>query len=312
MKILITGAAGYLGTKLTELLLQQEPNAYITGVDNFYHNNSQCILPFITNPRYEFKKLDLLDQSSYTSFKGYDVVIHLAALVGFPICEDHKYYSERINQMSLIDLITEIGEDAFLIYPTTNSGYGTTPSNTVCTEETPLNPVSYYGKTKMYAEEYIQQYHENSVRLRLATVFGTSYRLRNDLLVNSFVWKAYKDKYNVIYDGNAMRNYIHVVDVCQAMIFAIRNKDKMRGQVYNVGNDNINMSKLELAYKINQQCPHKIVEGDVGVDPDKRNYRVSSQKIYDLGFTCKYNLDHGIKELLKVYKAIDVPINGNY
>jgi nucleoside-diphosphate-sugar epimerase len=312
MKILITGGAGYLGTKLTEMLLEQDRSIEITAVDNFYHNNSQVILPFLTNPRYSFHKLDLLDTENYKTFQKYDAVIHLAALVGFPICEDHKLYATSINLDSVKHIIHNIRKDCLLIYPTTNSGYGTTSGDSACTEETPLNPVSLYGITKKQAEEYIAATHENSVRLRLATVFGSSYRLRNDLLVNSFVWKAYKDKYNVIYDGTAMRNYIHISDVCQAMIFTLQHRDKMRGQVYNVGNDSLNMSKLDLAYKIHQYLPHKIVEGQVGVDMDKRNYIVSSQKIYNLGFNCRFTLDYGIKELMKVYKAVDVPIFGNY
>lgn len=312
MNILITGGAGYLGTKLTELLLQEYDNIHITSIDNFYHNNSQVILPFLTDQRYSFKKLDLLDEQNYIGLKEYDVVFHLAALVGFPICEDHKFYSTRINLQSLEFLINNIRQDCLLIYPTTNSGYGTTTGDEPCTEETPLNPVSLYGRTKKDAEQYIEINHKKSIRLRLATVFGASYRLRNDLLVNSFVWKAYKDKYNVIYDGKAMRNYVHIYDVCQAMIFSLKNKDNMMGQVYNVGNDDLNMSKLDLANKINNHIPHKIVEGQVGIDMDKRNYIVSSKKIYNLGFSCKYDLDYGIKELLKVYKAIDVPIFGNY
>ena len=281
-------------------------------IDNFYHNNSQVILPFLTNPRYTFEKRDLLDSENYKDFQQYDVVIHLAALVGFPICESHKSYATSINLDSVKHLIHNIRKDCLLIYPTTNSGYGSTGGNSFCTEETPLNPVSLYGLTKKQAEEYIAANHKNSIRLRLATVFGASYRLRNDLLVNSFTWKAYKDKYNIIYDGHAMRNYIHIADVCQSFIFSIQHKEDMVNNVYNVGNDSLNMSKLDLAYKIHQYLPHKIVEGQVGVDMDKRNYIVSSQKIYNLGFNCRHTLDFGIKELMKVYKAVDVPIFGNY
>lgn len=310
--VLITGGAGYLGTKLTELLFKKYSDVKVTAIDNFYHNNNLSILPFLPNPNYTFRKSDLIDEGNYKDLHQFDVVFHLAALVGFPICEDHKLYATNINLNSVKNLISSIRKDCLLVYPTTNSGYGSTTGDLVCTEETPLNPVSLYGRTKRDAELYISNNHENSVRLRLATVFGVSYRLRNDLLVNSFVWKAYKDKYNVIYDGKAKRNYIHVVDVCEAMIFAMENQHKMKNDVFNVGNDQLNMDKLSLASKINQYIPHKIVEGEVGVDPDKRNYIVSSQKIYNLGFKCNYDLDYGVKELLKVYKAIDMPIFGNY
>lgn len=312
MKVLITGGAGYLGTMLTEMLFSKFRNIEITAIDNFYHSNQLAVLPFLTKERYTFIKSDLLDENNYKSFKEFDVVFHLAALVGFPICEDHKLYAKNINLESVKNVIKNIRPDCLLVYPTTNSGYGSTTGDSVCTEETPLNPISLYGVTKKQAEEYIKENHSNSIRLRLATVFGASYRLRNDLLVNSFVWKAFKDKYNVIYDGKAKRNYIHVRDVCDAMIFSMMNREKMAGEVFNVGNDTLNMDKLSLANKINKYLPHKIVEGEVGVDPDKRNYIVSSQKIYNLGFSCNYSLDYGINELIKVFKVIDMPIFGNY
>lgn len=312
MKILITGGAGYLGTMLTENLLRAFPSCSITCVDNFYHQNELAVLPFLSDSRYNFLKLDLMDVENYKSFNEYDVVFHLAALVGFPLCESHKTYARNINLESVKNIINNIRKDCLLVYPTTNSGYGSTTGNEVCTEETPLNPISLYGITKKDAEDYISKHHSNSVRLRLATVFGLSYRLRNDLLVNSFVWKAYKDKYNVIYDGRAKRNYIHVRDIAQAMIFCVQNKDKMISQVFNVGNDSLNMDKLSLAQTINTYVPHKIVEGEVGVDPDKRNYIVSSKKIYNLGFSCRFNLEYGIKELIKTFKVIDKPIFGNY
>ena len=312
MKILITGGAGYLGTMLTEMLFSRFRNIEITAIDNFYHSNQLAVLPFITKERYTFIKADLLDETNYKNFKDFDVVFHLAALVGFPICEDHKLYAKNINLESVKNVIKNIRPDCLLIYPTTNSGYGSTSGDTVCTEETPLNPISLYGLTKKQAEEYIKENHPNSIRLRLATVFGCSYRLRNDLLVNSFVWKAFKDKYNIIYDGKAKRNYIHVRDVCDAMMFSMMNRERMAGDVFNVGNDSLNMDKLSLANKINEYLPHKIVEGEVGVDPDKRNYIVSSQKIFNLGFSCNYSLEFGIKELIKVFKVIDMPIFGNY
>lgn len=312
MKILITGGAGYLGTMLTEMLFNRFIDIEITAIDNFYHSNHLAVLPFLTKERYTFIKADLLDENNYKNFKDFDVVFHLAALVGFPICEDHKLYAKNINLESVKNVIKNIRPDCLLIYPTTNSGYGSTSGDTVCTEETPLNPISLYGVTKKQAEEYIKENHPNSIRLRLATVFGCSYRLRNDLLVNSFVWKAFKDKYNIIYDGKAKRNYIHVRDVCDAMMFSMMNRERMIGDVFNVGNDSLNMDKLSLANKINEYLPHKIVEGEVGVDPDKRNYIVSSQKIFNLGFSCNYSLEFGIKELIKVFRVIDMPIFGNY
>lgn len=312
MKILITGGGGYLGTMLTKKLLEKYKHCEIVCIDSFYHRNEAAVLPFLTDPRYTVRKLDLVDTENCKNLQSFDVVFHLAALVGFPLCEDHKLLSIHTNLEITRHLLENIRKDCLFIYPTTNSGYGITKGDEVCTEETPLNPISLYGKTKKESELLIQKLHENSIRLRLATVFGVSFRLRNDLLINSFVWKAYKDKYNVIYDGKAKRNYIHVQDIADAFIFCLEHRDKMANSVFNVGNDSLNMDKLSLAEKINVLIPHKIVEAEVGVDPDKRNYIVSSKKLYDLGFSCKYDLEFGIKELVKTFRVIDSPVFGNY
>lgn len=311
MKILITGGAGYIGTMLTHKLLQETTHD-VTIIDNFMYGNETAVLPFLLNSRVEIRKADLLDSQNYKELLDFDIVVHLAALVGFPLCESHQTIAEQLNFGSVVTLLKNIRKDALLIYPTTNSGYGITKGDEVCTEDTPLNPVSLYGITKKKAEEYIAENHSNSIRLRLATVFGLSYRMRNDLLVNSFVWKAYKDKYNVIYDGHAKRNYIHIQDVADVFLFAIKNQQMMSGKVFNVGNDSLNMDKLSLATFISTIIPHKLVEGDVGVDPDKRNYIVSSKKLYDLGYSCKYDLEFGVRELLKAFKIVDKPVNGNY
>ena len=253
MKILITGAAGYLGTKITDYILRNYNDIEITGVDNFYHGNSRTIIPFLLNSRYTFIKQDLLDYSKYAKLNlhSFDIVLPLAALVGFPICEDHSHYSYQINFDSIQVLIQNLNPKTLVIYPNSNSGYGTVPEGVICTEDRQLNPISFYGKTKMWAEEYIRKSYDNYIILRLATVFGASFRPRNDLLVNNFVLKAMRDKYNVIYDGRAVRNYIHIGDIARAIDHCITNRNKMVGNIYNVGNDSLNMNKLELANKIN-------------------------------------------------------------
>lgn len=317
MRILILGCAGYLGTKITEHLLKAFPDVNITGIDNFYHGNNKTIIPFLFDSRYTFIKQDLLDYKKYDNLnlESFDIVLPLAALVGFPICEDHQHYSYQINYDAIQILLGRLNPTTLVIYPNSNSGYGTVPPGEICTEERQLNPISFYGKTKMWAEEFIRLHYDNYIILRLATVFGPSYRPRNDLLVNSFVLKALRDKYNVIYDGKAMRNYIHIEDIARAFIHCIVNSHTMKGQIYNVGNDALNMSKLNLAYEIHSYVPHTIVEGDVGSDMDKRNYVVSSKKFYEsgnIGFKCKYSLSDGIKGMIKYYNAVDVPIDSNY
>ena len=198
-----------------------------------------------------------------------------------------------------------------VIYPCTNSGYGTSDDGTVRTEKSPLNPISLYGRTKVDAENAYRQ-TENCVTFRLATVFGPSSRMRTDLLVNNFVLRAIKDRVLVLYECEFMRNYIHVLDVCGAFMHALRNWDLCKNETYNVGNDSLNMNKLQLAQRIKEWIPVEIIKAEFTKDPDVRDYIVSSEKFYDIGFRCELGLDEGIQQLIKTYSLINSPWYGNY
>ena len=198
-----------------------------------------------------------------------------------------------------------------VIYPCTNSGYGVSVDGSVCTEESPLNPISLYGKTKVAAENEYRNI-ENHVTFRLATVFGPSSRMRTDLLVNNFVIKALREKILVLYECKFMRNYVHIYDICRAFKFVIDNWQTCKNETYNVGNDSLNMNKLQLAQTIQKHIPLEIIQAEFTSDLDKRDYIVSSQKFYDKGFECKFDLDDGIRQLLKAYAMIEVPWYANY
>ena len=232
-------------------------------------------------------------------------------MVGFPLCDEKPREAVETNYEINHWIAKNKRDDQILIYPCTNSGYGVSLDGSVCTEESPLNPVSLYGKTKVDAENTFKD-TEGCCTLRLATVFGPSSRARTDLLVNNFVLRALRDRVLVLYECEFMRNYVHIWDICRVFEFVIENWDNCKNETFNVGNDSINMNKLQLAEKIQQYTPVEIVKAEFTQDPDKRDYIVSSQKIYDLGYECKYDLDIGIKQLMKMYKLIDRPWYANY
>lgn len=317
MKALVTGCAGYIGTMLCRQLLAS--GYHVIGIDNLMYNQQQSLLPLLEYDRFQFEKMDVVEithaMDSLYPFgkllKDCDIVFHLAALVGFPLCDDKQFLAEQTHVSAMKRLAQVMSKDQVMVYPVTNSGYGQTDGTTVCTEDSPIKPVSIYGHTKLEAEQVIRDSDINHVCLRLATVFGPSFRMRRDLLVNDLVWNAYKQGCNVIFNGNAMRNYVHINDVIAGMQFCAENHNTWN-QVYNLGNDDLNMSKLNLAYAIAEIIPSQVIEADIGEDPDKRDYIVSSQKIYDTGFQCQWDLPEGIRALQKVYRAIDTPVMGNY
>ena len=241
---------------------------------------------------------------------GCDVIIPLACLVGFPLCEDNPIEAAQVNYEVNKWIAETKSSDQIVIYPCTNSGYGSSDGG-VCTEESPLRPLSLYGRTKVDAEKAYQD-TEGCCTLRLATVFGPSSRPRTDLLVNNFVLKAIKDKVLVLYECEFMRNYVHILDICRVYNFILDNWKNCSQQTFNIGNDEINMNKLQLAEKISGHLPVEIIKAEFTQDPDKRDYIVSSQKIYDAGFSCKFDLDMGIKQLIKMYSLIDKPWYANY
>jgi nucleoside-diphosphate-sugar epimerase len=233
-----------------------------------------------------------------------DVIIPLAAIVGAPASKRDPWMTTAINR-DAIRLITKLRSPRQLIvYPTTNSGYGAQTGDLYCTEETPLEPISLYGVTKAEAEDEVLA-SGNSVTLRLATVFGMSPRMRLDLLVNHFVYAAVTDGYMVIFEKHFKRNYVHVRDVADCFIHCIRNHQAMNGRPYNVGLDSANLSKQELAEKIQEHVPGFFVHySEIGSDPDKRNYIVSNQRLREEGFEARRSIDDGIRELLKGYRML--------
>ena len=302
-KVLITGGAGYLGSVITGHLLNS--GYEVTCLDNLsYHQNS--LLHYANNPDFNFIYGDVRNRELLKRIiPEFDVIIPLAAIVGMPACDLKPEDAKTIN-LDAIKLMNEIRNPRQkLIYPTTNSGYGTKSGEIFCTEETPLEPISLYGRTKCDAERHLLESEKDAITLRLATVFGISPRMRTDLLVNDFVLKAVQDGYIVIYQKDFKRNYIHIKDVARVFEFCINNFESMKNKAYNVGLEDANLSKAELAEKIKKYIPKfEIVYKEVGEDPDKRNYIVSNQRILKTGFTPKFSIDDGIKELIKGYSII--------
>jgi nucleoside-diphosphate-sugar epimerase len=302
LHILVTGGAGYLGSVMCEHLL--DAGFQVTVVDSLtYRQNS--LFHLCAHPSFEFVRGDVRDEALMSGLlKKKDVVIPLAAVVGAPACDRDPWLAEAVNLEAIRLLIRLRSPNQLVIYPTTNSGYGTQSGDTYCTEDTPLEPITLYGRTKVQAELELLA-SANTITLRLATVFGMSPRMRIDLLVNHFVYAAVTDGYLVIFEKDFKRNYVHIRDVADCFVFCIGNAGRMTGKPYNVGLDAANLSKEELALKVKAYVPHFYLHfSEVGSDPDKRNYIVSNQRLRDAGFEARRTLDDGIKELLKGYRMM--------
>lgn len=340
MRILITGGAGYLGCVIVERLLLNnlfatngtgelkvngfgildEPHFHLsekvqlTVLDNLMYRQTN-LTEFTWRDDFKFVYGDVRDHELMKQLmKETDVIIPLAAVVGMPACKKYPKETVDINQKA-VEFISDISsKDQRIIFPTTNSGYGIGHVKdgelVECTETTPLNPISLYGTTKVNAEScLLNNNKDNAVTLRLATVFGVSPRMRLDLLVNDFTYRAYNDKYIVLFESHFKRNYIHVRDVARTFIYTINKWDKMKGEPFNVGLSSANLSKLELCEKIKEQIPDfYITQSEINSDPDKRNYIVSNHKIETVDtkepWSAVHSIESGIKELTNAYSII--------
>jgi len=302
MRILVTGGAGYIGSVLVPILLERGHE--VTVLDTFSRGTTElascCRYARFIPLRGDARDERILDELVPCA----DVIVPLAALVGAPLCKDDPIAAKTINLDAVVALTKRASKSQMVVYPTTNSGYGVGETGKFCTEETPLKPISLYGVTKVEAEQAVLE-RSRGVSLRLATVFGMSPRLRIDLLVNDFTWRAVTDRAVVIFEGHFKRNYIHIRDVAKGFEHAIANFDAMRGHAYNLGLSDANLSKLELCAKIKEQVPGFVyLEAPIGEDPDKRDYIVSNAKIERSGWAPDWTLEAGIAELIRGYRMI--------
>jgi nucleoside-diphosphate-sugar epimerase len=300
--VLVTGASGYIGSILCEHLL--EAGHHVHAIDNLMYGQ-QSLMHLCARPKFEFTRGDARDESLIkNSLKKADVIIPLAAVVGAGACDRDPWLSEQVN-LDAIRLINRLrSPQQLVILPNTNSGYGTKSGEAHCTEESPLEPITLYGRTKVQAElEMLGS--PRAITLRLATVFGISPRMRLDLLVNHFVYAAVTDGYICIFEKDFKRNYVHVRDVADCFLYCMEHSEKMIGRPFNVGLDSANLSKEELALLVKEYVPRFYIHfAEVGSDPDKRNYIVSNQRLREAGFEAKRSLDTGIRELIKGYALL--------
>jgi len=307
-KVLITGGAGYIGSILTEVLLNK--GYYVTVIDNLYYNQIS-IAPFSYNKNFNFILGDVRDEIKLKSLvESHDIIIPLAAIVGMPACEANPELTVEVNYNQVKNIVKWITKNQMLLIPNTNSQYGS--SNEIITEESEFKPLSLYAETKCKAEDAVLT-SGNGIALRLATVFGISYRMRTDLLVNDFVYKALTDGYLVLFESHFIRNYIHIRDIANTFLFMIENYDKCNNNAFNVGLSNANLTKLELANTIKKYVPELvIVKNEFKKDFDQRNYMISNYKLESKGWSPKLSIEDGIEELIKGYRLIKKYNNKNF
>jgi len=308
-KILVTGGAGYLGSTMIPELLKA--GNQVTVLDNFfYHQNSLAHVCHDTNLKVINGDIRLKEIMT-AAMSEVDIIIPLAAFVGAPLCNKDPVGATTINRDAILMMLELANDDQAILMPTTNSAYGSGNDNNFCDEESELHPITQYAKEKVEIEKALMD-RKNSISFRLATVFGMSPRMRIDLLVNDFVYRAVHDKFIVLFESHFKRNYIHIRDVTRVFLHGITNFDSMRGNIFNVGLSEANLSKKELCEAINIHAPDfMFIEAPIGKDPDQRNYIVSNEKIEGTGFKPVHSLDAGIQELIKGYTMIKNTKHGN-
>lgn len=308
-KVLITGGGGYIGSILVPLLL--DDGYAVTVIDNFRHGFNSLGL-HAAHPAFDAVRGDCRDQSLLARHvKDADWVIPLAAVVGAPACAQDPLAATSINLDAVRMVLGMLSSDQRVIFPVTNSGYGVGEAGVFCDEQSPLRPISIYGQTKVDAEKAVMD-RGNAISFRLATVFGFAPRMRIDLLVNDFTYRAVRDRAVVIFEGHFKRNYIHIRDVAKGFMHGMNQFEAMNGEVYNMGLSDANLSKLELCAKIKEQVPaFAYLEAPVGEDPDKRDYIVSNAKLEATGWRPAHSLDMGIQELIKGYQMIRNEVYSN-
>ena len=302
-RVLVTGGAGYLGSILVPALLER--GFAVTVVDNFMYGQDS-LAACCYHPAFSLVRGDVRSMATMKPLLAdADIVVPLAALVGAPLCDRDPLAATSTNKQAIVDMLDHLSRDQRVLLPVTNSGYGVGEAGKYCTEETPIRPVSLYGRDKVEVERILMERHPSAISFRLATVFGMSPRMRLDLLVNDFTYRAVTDRFIVLFESHFKRNYIHVRDVTRAFLHGIDRFDTMKGEIYNVGLSDANLSKLELCHKIQQHVPGFVIhESSIGQDPDQRDYIVSNEKIERTGYRPAFSLDAGIRELIKGYVMI--------
>lgn len=299
MKVLVTGGAGYVGTSLIPQLLAR--GCQVRVLDNLTFGGDQ-LLPFFRWPNFEFVKGDVRNIEDVRSgVRSCDVIVHLAAIVGYPACRMDPKTAEEVNVQGSKNISLAVSQQQLVLFASTGSNYGVVEE--ICDEGTRLNPLSLYGQTKTMAEAHLLE-NASTIAFRFATAFGSSPRLRLDLLVNDFTYKAVTQQYLVVYEAHFMRTFIHVYDMGRAFLLALDNADRMQGEVYNVGSENMNYSKRAVCQMIQKQTECCVHYAEISADADKRDYIVSYKKIHALGYETSISLEHGIAELMRAVQVL--------